>query len=232
MEQRGATKGKNTVFVGGISWKADEEGLRKYFEAFGTVLECKIIFDRATNKSKGYGFLTFATPEDAQRVKEAKDLSFLGKTMNVGEAYHKNRTDQMASSPMMGSRVMPGMEMVYPVDYGHGQQPGCRSPRLRPLLAHPLSQENIPPSSLFASSHSLIFDSSSLHLCFANRRRFAPPLTPCTPSIGSAAAVCGTFADHHASLPGLLLRPLRPAPALCAVLELLSRRSHQRRPCL
>lgn len=34
--------------------QADEEGLRKYFEEFGTVLECKIIFDRATNKSKGY----------------------------------------------------------------------------------------------------------------------------------------------------------------------------------
>ena len=34
--------------------QADEEGLRQYFEQFGTVLECKIIFDRATNKSKGY----------------------------------------------------------------------------------------------------------------------------------------------------------------------------------
>lgn len=120
MEVHTPSKSKSTVFVGGISWKADEEGLRKYFEQFGTVIECKIIFDRATNKSKGYGFLTFSTAEEAQRVKETKDLSFLGKTMNVGEAYHKNRTDPAAVSPLLGAMGMP-VDMVYNVDYMAGQ---------------------------------------------------------------------------------------------------------------
>eukprot|EP01089_Gocevia_fonbrunei_P019212 TRINITY_DN672_c0_g1_i2.p1 TRINITY_DN672_c0_g1~~TRINITY_DN672_c0_g1_i2.p1 ORF type:complete len:245 (-),score=54.92 TRINITY_DN672_c0_g1_i2:231-965(-) len=79
----------NRVFVGGISWKADETSLKNYFETFGPVIECKIIMDRVTGCSKGYGFVTFADAETSATVKKQSNLYFLGKMMNVGDAYRK-----------------------------------------------------------------------------------------------------------------------------------------------
>jgi len=78
------------VFVGGISWKATEEGLANFFSTYGKVIECKIIMDKNTGKSKGYGFVTFADPEQAAQVKQSTKLSYMGKMMNVGDAVRKN----------------------------------------------------------------------------------------------------------------------------------------------
>jgi len=78
------------IFVGGISWKGDEESLGNYFSSFGKVLECRIIMDKNTKKSKGYGFVTFEDPESAEKVKQANSLYFLGKMMNVGDAVRKD----------------------------------------------------------------------------------------------------------------------------------------------
>jgi len=77
------------IFVGGISWKADEAALKGFFETFGPVTECKIIMDKNTGCSKGYGFVTFADPETSEAVKAQTNLYFLGKLMNVGDAYRK-----------------------------------------------------------------------------------------------------------------------------------------------
>eukprot|EP01133_Synstelium_polycarpum_P013893 gene13893-16389_t len=69
------------LFVGGISWRADESSLAKYFGTFGNVLECKIIMDRATQKSKGYGFITFDDEESIVKVRSASSLLFMGKNL-------------------------------------------------------------------------------------------------------------------------------------------------------
>lgn len=80
------------IFVGGISWKADEESLANFFSTFGKIIECRIIMDKNTKKSKGYGFITFEDPEAAEKVKSSTDLFFLGKMMNVGDAVRKEAT--------------------------------------------------------------------------------------------------------------------------------------------
>eukprot|EP00026_Physarum_polycephalum_P009514 Phypoly_transcript_09640.p1 GENE.Phypoly_transcript_09640~~Phypoly_transcript_09640.p1 ORF type:complete len:390 (+),score=84.98 Phypoly_transcript_09640:105-1274(+) len=77
------------VFVGGISWKADEAQLESFFSTHGQVLECKIIMDKMTGKSKGYGFVTFKDANAAEFVKQTANFSFLGKNMNVGDAVRK-----------------------------------------------------------------------------------------------------------------------------------------------
>jgi len=79
----------NRVFVGGISWKADEASLANFFSSYGNVVDCKIIMDKVTGKSKGYGFVTFETGESAGQVKQSTNLYFLGKMMNVGDAVRK-----------------------------------------------------------------------------------------------------------------------------------------------
>lgn len=54
------------IFVGGLAWETQRDTMRKYFEQFGEILEAVIITDRATGRSKGYGFVTFKDPESAR----------------------------------------------------------------------------------------------------------------------------------------------------------------------
>jgi hypothetical protein len=50
------------VFVGGLAWETRSEGLRAHFEAYGDILEAVVITDRATGRSKGYGFVSMLSP--------------------------------------------------------------------------------------------------------------------------------------------------------------------------
>eukprot|EP01112_Ceratiomyxa_fruticulosa_P011775 TRINITY_DN3229_c0_g1_i1.p1 TRINITY_DN3229_c0_g1~~TRINITY_DN3229_c0_g1_i1.p1 ORF type:complete len:230 (+),score=58.83 TRINITY_DN3229_c0_g1_i1:222-911(+) len=114
----------NKVFVGGISWKADEVSLASYFSnQFGPVLECKIIMDRLTGKSKGYGFVTFQNEDSAKKVKEAANIFFLGKTMNVGDAVRRGGNEQNYQYPetTYGYPVPPYYQQAAP-QYFHPAQ--------------------------------------------------------------------------------------------------------------
>nr|ABK25812.1 unknown [Picea sitchensis] len=53
------------VFVGGLSYGVDDQTLRESFATFGDVMEAKIINDRETGRSRGFGFVTFASPDEA-----------------------------------------------------------------------------------------------------------------------------------------------------------------------
>lgn len=58
----------NKLFVGSISFQTTEQGLADCFAQAGTVTEAKILTDRMTGRSKGFGFVTMSTPEEAQRA--------------------------------------------------------------------------------------------------------------------------------------------------------------------
>ena len=80
------------VFVGGIAKSVSEAALASFFGMFGKVTACKIITDNTTNKSKGFGFVAFSTKEEADRAKSCgreTGLYFLGKMMNVEDAFYK-----------------------------------------------------------------------------------------------------------------------------------------------
>jgi RNA recognition motif-containing protein len=88
-----------SVFVGGISIKATEEGLQQFFESnFGEVDSSKIIYDRTTGRSKGYGFVTFRENDTAERVRNCSGLVFLGKVLNIGNAYRRQPVRPSSSS--------------------------------------------------------------------------------------------------------------------------------------
>lgn len=63
------TEGTN-LFVGSIAWATDENGLRAAFEQAGTVVSAKIITDRMTGRSKGFGFVEMGSAEEAQAAIE------------------------------------------------------------------------------------------------------------------------------------------------------------------
>ncbi|XP_010187099.1 PREDICTED: protein boule-like [Mesitornis unicolor] len=81
----------NSIFVGGIDFKTNEGDLRKFFAQYGSVKEVKIVNDR-TGVSKGYGFITFETQEDAQKIlQEAKKINYKDKKLNIGPAIRKQQ---------------------------------------------------------------------------------------------------------------------------------------------
>ncbi|MDP6943866.1 MAG: RNA-binding protein [Myxococcota bacterium] len=53
------------LFVGGLAWATTDETLRGHFQACGEVTEAKVITDRETGRSRGFGFVTFTDAEAA-----------------------------------------------------------------------------------------------------------------------------------------------------------------------
>jgi RNA recognition motif-containing protein len=54
------------LYVGNLSFQTSEEDLGNYFGAAGTVASVKIITDRETGRSRGFGFVEMSSPEEAQ----------------------------------------------------------------------------------------------------------------------------------------------------------------------
>jgi len=75
------------LYVGGLSWDTDDSGLRTAFETHGDIEEAKVITDRDTGRSRGFGFVTFSENEAADTAIEAMNGTELdGRSLNVNEA--------------------------------------------------------------------------------------------------------------------------------------------------
>jgi RNA recognition motif-containing protein len=59
------------LFVGNLSFNTTENDLQAAFAAHGTVVEANLMMDRMTGKSRGFAFVTYSTPEEAQKAIEA-----------------------------------------------------------------------------------------------------------------------------------------------------------------
>lgn len=82
----------NKLFVGGISWNTTEDALKQLFEQYGPVSEAKIITDKMTGKSRGFGFVTMENAEDAAKAMEAlNETEFDGRNIVVNEARPERR---------------------------------------------------------------------------------------------------------------------------------------------
>nr|XP_045594588.1 uncharacterized protein PB18E9.04c-like isoform X2 [Procambarus clarkii] len=83
----------NRVFVGGISASTTEQDLLELFSQYGAVKATKIISDRA-GVSKGYGFVTFETEEEARRLtQEADNIMLKDRKLNIAPAIKKQVSD-------------------------------------------------------------------------------------------------------------------------------------------
>ena len=78
---------RNKLFVGGLSWDTSSDDLRRAFEGFCTVLEAKIVSDRDTGRSRGFGFVTLANPSQLEETIQQMDGFMLdGRNLRVNEA--------------------------------------------------------------------------------------------------------------------------------------------------
>jgi cold-inducible RNA-binding protein len=75
------------LYVGGLSYDTAEETLRQTFSQAGTVETAKVIMDRDTGRSKGFGFVEMATQEEATKAIELLNGKTLdGRSLTVNEA--------------------------------------------------------------------------------------------------------------------------------------------------
>jgi cold-inducible RNA-binding protein len=80
----------NRLFVGSLSWDTDDNGLRSAFERYGTVDDAKVMTDRETGRSRGFGFVTFSDSATAQSAMQQMNGAQLdGRTLAVSEAQER-----------------------------------------------------------------------------------------------------------------------------------------------
>ncbi|MCJ8749799.1 hypothetical protein PDJAM_G00180340 [Pangasius djambal] len=82
----------NTLFVGGIDMKVEENEIRDFFARYGAVKEVKIITYRG-GICKGYGFVYFSEDVDIQTIVE-QQVTFKGKKLKLGPAIMKERSSR------------------------------------------------------------------------------------------------------------------------------------------
>ncbi|EXB39885.1 Glycine-rich RNA-binding protein 2 [Morus notabilis] len=75
------------LFVGGLSFGTDDQSLKDAFSGFGEVVDARVICDRDTGKSRGFGFISFLTTESAESAVSTMDGQDLqGRTIRVSYA--------------------------------------------------------------------------------------------------------------------------------------------------
>ncbi|RWR74610.1 glycine-rich RNA-binding protein 2, mitochondrial-like protein [Cinnamomum micranthum f. kanehirae] len=75
------------LFIGGLSYGTDDQSLREAFSSFGDVTEARVINDRDTGRSRGFGFVNFAADESASSALSGMDGQELnGRTIRVSYA--------------------------------------------------------------------------------------------------------------------------------------------------
>lgn len=116
----------NRVFVGGISGSTTEQDLLELFSNYGNVKSTKVINDRS-GLSKGYGFVTFETEEEARRLtQQADNIMLKDRKLNIAPAVKKQVTDyaglMKAYSPRLDGVVGGGAVLFSPAHAYYQQQ--------------------------------------------------------------------------------------------------------------
>jgi RNA recognition motif-containing protein len=82
------------LFVGGLAWATNDEGLMKAFEEFGPIEEANVVCERDSGRSRGFGFVTFETEEAAKTAQETMHGHELeGRQLRVDFAQSKQRNN-------------------------------------------------------------------------------------------------------------------------------------------
>jgi RNA recognition motif-containing protein len=75
------------IFIAGLSFKVNDADLQNLFEEYGPISSAKVITDRQTGRSKGYGFVEIEDNEAATRaITELNGAEYDGRTISVSEA--------------------------------------------------------------------------------------------------------------------------------------------------
>ncbi|MDR1197816.1 MAG: RNA-binding protein [Prevotellaceae bacterium] len=86
------------IFVSNLSYQLKSEDLQEAFEAYGDVVSAKIIIDKLTGRSRGFGFVEMSNDDSADEAISALNGAELdGKTISVAEARPREERPRKAS---------------------------------------------------------------------------------------------------------------------------------------
>lgn len=98
-----------TVYVGGLSWNVDNEWLKSELEVCGEVVSARVVTDRETQKSRGFGYVEFVKAESAQKALEMAGSEIDGRAIKVdlslprapkeGATFEKKQFNDTLSGP-------------------------------------------------------------------------------------------------------------------------------------
>ncbi len=77
---------QKTLYVGNIPWSTKEDDLQQFFSQYGEVLECRIITERATGRSRGYGFVEVDEASMEAILEQTNGAELEGRKLVVNEA--------------------------------------------------------------------------------------------------------------------------------------------------
>ncbi|BBM99424.1 hypothetical protein MPTK1_1g21200 [Marchantia polymorpha subsp. ruderalis] len=101
LQSRGMASSK--LFIGGLSWGTDEKTLRDAFASFGEVTDVRIITDRDTGRSRGFGFVSYTSDAEAQNALQEMDgRDLAGRTIRVDYATDRTQGDGAAGGGFGG----------------------------------------------------------------------------------------------------------------------------------
>ncbi|KAG9138967.1 hypothetical protein Leryth_007572 [Lithospermum erythrorhizon] len=84
--------GGNRVYVGNLSWGVDDLALQNLFRGQGNVKEARVVYDRESGRSRGFGFVTFSSAQEVNSAIEALDGADLdGRSIRVSPAEERQR---------------------------------------------------------------------------------------------------------------------------------------------
>ena len=93
MSASGPSLSNSKLFIGGLSYETTDESLCSYFSQFGPVVSAVVLRDQETNRSRGFGFVTFADTESAQNALNQHHHIVDGRKVESKFAVPRRKTD-------------------------------------------------------------------------------------------------------------------------------------------
>ncbi|GLT97738.1 hypothetical protein SLE2022_152870 [Rubroshorea leprosula] len=86
------------LFIGGLSYGTDDQSLRDAFSNFGDVIDARVISDRDTGRSRGFGFVSFANADAASSALSMDGQELNGRNIRVSFANERPSTPRFGGS--------------------------------------------------------------------------------------------------------------------------------------
>ncbi len=81
----------NKIYIGNLPYDLDDISLKMAFSQFGEIIDVKVVKDRDTGRSRGFGFITFSAPDEARRSLVMSGQPLQGRKLFVKFAREKQQ---------------------------------------------------------------------------------------------------------------------------------------------
>jgi len=128
------------IFIGGIDPMVSEGEFNEFFSKFGTIIDCQLMIDKDTGRSRGFGFITFDSPDAVDRVCVNKYLTLKGKAMEVKRAAPRGQHNQQVMMQQQQQAQQQAQQQgQFYNPYGQGQY-GQMYPQMNPAMNPAMNQ--------------------------------------------------------------------------------------------